>query len=157
MTTKTMQRRMVATLVGIDDATGALGEVESLDDPGEIRRIVKVAERTLAELEQRLAEDAAVEVSQAAKILDVSPPTIRAWTKRGILEPLPGRSPMAVTFESLRRTRRLLAELREQGGDREYVQRLLDTALDRRELSRPEAARGLAEWRASETAKVAVD
>jgi hypothetical protein len=151
-----MQRQIVATLVSIDDATEALGEVDSLEDPGEIRRRVKAAELTLAELE-RLAGSTAVEVSQAAKILAVSAPTVRAWAKRGILEVLPGRSPMAVSFESLRRTRRLLGELRKQGGDREYVERLLDAALDQRELSRPAAARGIAQWRAGKATEAAVD
>lgn len=155
MTAKTMQREMVATLVSIDDATGVLGEVNSLDDTAEIRRRVKAAEETLAELERRLGEETSVEVSQAAKILAVSPPTVRAWAKRGILEPLPGRSPMAVSFESVRRTRRLLAELRAQGGDREFVQRLLDAALDQRELSRAGAARGLEQWRSGRAVKAA--
>jgi hypothetical protein len=62
---------------------------------------------------------------------------------------------MALSFESVRRTRRLLAELRAQGGDREFVQRLLDAALDQRELSRPAAARGLEQWRSGRAAKVA--
>lgn len=155
MTAKTMQRKMVATLVSIDDATGVLGEVSSLEDATEIRQRVKAAEETLAELERRLGEETSVEVSQAAKILAVSPPTVRAWAKRGILEFLPGHSPMAVSFESVRRTRRLLVDLRAQGGDREFVQRLLDAALDQRELSRPAAARGLEQWRSGQAVKVA--
>ena len=64
---------------------------------------------------------------------------------------------MAVSFESVRRTRRLLVELCAQGGDREFVQRLLDAALDQRELSRPAAARGLEQWRAGLATKVATD
>lgn len=155
MTAKTMQRKMVATLVSIDDATGVLGEVSSLEDTTEIRQRVKAAEETLAELERQLGQETSVEVSQAAKILAVSPPTVRAWAKRGVLEVLPGRSPMALSFESVRRTRRLLTELRAQGGDREFVQRLLDAALDQRELSRPAAARGLEQWRSGRAAKVA--
>jgi hypothetical protein len=101
-----------------------------------------------------LEEETSVEVSQTAKILAVSPPTVRAWAKRGILDLLPGHSPMAVRFESVQRTRRLLIELRAQSGDREFVQRLLDAALDQRELSRPVAARGLEQWRAGRAAKV---
>jgi uncharacterized membrane protein YccC len=157
MTAKTMQRRMVATLVGIDDAAEVLSEAGELKDATEMRRRVKAAEQTLAELERELGEETSVEVSQAAKILAVSPPTVRAWAKRGILERLPGRSPIAVSFESVRHTRRLLAELRAQGGDREYVQRLLDAALDQRDLSRPDVARGLEQWRSGEAAKVTVE
>jgi len=157
MTVKTMQRKMVATLVSIDDATGVLGEVSSLEDATEIRRRVKAAEETLAELERRLGEETSVEISQAAKILAVSPPTVRAWAKRGILDLLPGRSPMAVSFESVRCTRRLLAQLRAQGGDREFVQRLLDAALDQRELSCPAAARGLEQWRSGQVVKATAD
>jgi hypothetical protein len=157
MTAKTMQRKMVATLVSIDDATGVLGEVSSLKDTTEIRRRVKAAEETLAELERRLGEETSVEVSQAAKILAVSPPTVRAWAKRGILDLLPGRSPMALSFESVRHTRRLLGELRAQGGEREFVQRLLDAALDQRELARPAAARGLEQWRSARAVKATAD
>jgi DNA-binding transcriptional MerR regulator len=150
-----MERERVATLVSIDDATGVLGELSSLEDADEIRRRIKAAVEALAELERRLGREASVEISQAAKILAVSPPTVRTWAKRGILELVPGRSPMAVSFESVRRTRRRLAELRAQGGDREFVQRLLDAALDQRELSRPEATAGLEQWRAGRAAKVA--
>ena len=157
MTVKTMQRKMVATLVGIDDAAEALNQASELKDAREIRRRVKAAEQTLAELERELGEETSVEVSQAAKILAVSPPTVRAWAKRGILDLLPGRSPMALSFESVRCTRRLLAELRAQGGDREFVQRLLDAALDQRELSRPAAARGLEQWRSGQAVKAAAD
>jgi hypothetical protein len=157
MTAKTMQRRMVATLVSIDDAAGVLSEARSLEDATEIRRRVQAAEEGLAELERSLGAETPVEVSQAAKILAVSPPTVRAWAKRGILERVRGRSPIALTFESVRRTRRLLGELRAQGADREFVQRLLDAALDRHELSRPEAACGLEQWRAGEATAVASD
>ena len=73
MTVKTMQRRMVATLVGIDDAAEELNQASELKDAREIRRRVKVAEQTLADLERRLGEETSVEVSQAAKILAVSP------------------------------------------------------------------------------------
>ena len=61
---------------------------------------------------------------------------------------------MAVTFDSVRRTRRLLGDLRAHGSDREFVQRLLDAALDQRELSRPGAARGLEQWRAGQATAV---
>jgi hypothetical protein len=145
-----MQRKMVATLVSLDDATGVLSEVRSLEDAAEIRRRVQAAEEGLVELERQLGAETPVEVSQAAKILGVSPPTVRAWAKRGILERVPGRSPMAVTFDSVRRTRRPLGELRAHGSHREFVQRLLDAALDQRELSRPEATRGLKQWRAGQ-------
>jgi cob(I)alamin adenosyltransferase len=157
MTAKTMQRRMVATLVSIDDATGALGEARSLNDAAEIRRHLKAAEEELVELRRRLAPDTPVEVSQAARILAVSPPTVRAWARRGILERVPGRSPIALTFDSVRRVRRLLADLRARGAEREFVQRLLDAALDQRELSRPEATRGLEQWRAGEATPVDAD
>ena len=71
MTAKTMQRKMVTTLVSIDDAAGVLGEVSSLEDATEIRRRVRATEQTLAELERELGEETSVEVSQAAKILGV--------------------------------------------------------------------------------------
>jgi hypothetical protein len=38
---------------------------------------------------------------------------------------------------------------------REFVQRLLDAALDQRELSRPEATRGLEQWRSGQAVKAA--
>lgn len=157
MTAKTMQRKMVATLVGIDDAAGALGEARSLKSAAEIRRRVRAAEEELVELERRLGAETPVEVSQAARILGVSPPTVRAWAKRGVLKRVPGRSPAALTFDSVRRTRRLLGELRAQGDDREFVQRLLDAALDQRELSRSEATRGLEQWRAGRATPVGTD
>ena len=64
---------------------------------------------------------------------------------------------MALTFDSVRHIRRALAELRAHGDDREFVQRLLDAAIDQRELSRPAVARGLERWRSGQAVKVAVE
>lgn len=97
----------------------AVEEVEQLDDARRALRDGDPAEagRLIDATRERLVHRAPpVPVSVAAKLLDVSQPTIRSWLDTGVLEDA-GRKPRAVRLESVVRVHRLLAELRERGHD----------------------------------------
>jgi len=89
-----------------------------------------------------------VTVARAAHKLGVSEPTVRTWIERGALREIPGITPTQVDPDSLRRVTRAVAELRERGQDREWLQALVDY-LDDRAVRRSDALReGLEDLRA---------
>lgn len=70
-------------------------------------------------------------VAAASEQLGVSEPTIRSWVKRGALVAVPKASTMQIEPESLHRVSRALAELRERGRDRDWLQAVVDHLHDR--------------------------
>lgn len=72
-----------------------------------------------------------VSVAAASEHLGVSEPTIRSWAKRGALRTVPEVSPTQVDLESLHLVSRALAELRERGQDRDWLQAVVDHLHDR--------------------------
>lgn len=99
--------------------TDAVEEVEHLDDARRALREGDPAEagRLIDATRERLLHRAPpVPVAVAAKLLDVSQPTVRSWLDTGVLEDA-DRKPRAVRFDSIVRVHRLLAELRERGHD----------------------------------------
>jgi hypothetical protein len=86
-------------------------------------------------------------VSEAARYLQVSEPTVRTWLARGVLTPVPSAKPVLVDITSLRRVSHALAELREHGRDRDWTRALVDLLHDHAERRRPELIQGLEELR----------
>lgn len=75
-----------------------------------------------------------VPVSAAAKALRVSEPTVRAWIARGVLDVVPGRTPVLVRSGSLGEALAVVGELRELGEDGRLLERVLHTLSDRQTL-----------------------
>ena len=65
-----------------------------------------------------------IPVAQAARRLEVSQPTVRAWLGRGVLAAVAGARPEEVEIESLLRVMNALADLRARGRDRDWVEHL---------------------------------
>ena len=86
-----------------------------------------------------------VSVATASQRLDVSEPTIRSWVKRGALETVPDSRPIQIEPESLHRVNRALAELRERGQDRDWLQALVDHLHDRDARGSDALCKGLAQ------------
>lgn len=86
-----------------------------------------------------------VSVATAGQRLGVSEPTIRSWVKRGALETVPDTRPMQIEPESLHRVNRALAELRERGRDRDWLQALVDHLHDREARGSDALREGLAQ------------
>jgi len=97
----------------------ALEEVRQLDLVEQALREgdTDQAVTSLAEARRRRLRTApAIPVAVAAKLLEVSEPTIRSWLDTGVLEDA-GTKPRGVKVESVVRIHRLLGELRERGHD----------------------------------------
>jgi hypothetical protein len=65
-----------------------------------------------------------IPVAQAARRLEVSQPTVRAWLSRGVLAAVTGAQPEEVEIESLLRVTNALAESRARGRGRDWVEHL---------------------------------
>jgi DNA-binding transcriptional ArsR family regulator len=65
-----------------------------------------------------------IPVAQAARRLEVSQPTVRAWLDRGVLVAVTDARPDEVEIESLRLVMDALADLRARGRDRDWVEHL---------------------------------
>ena len=86
-----------------------------------------------------------VSVATASQRLGVSEPTIRSWVKRGALMAVRGSRPVQIEPESLHRVDRALAELRERGQDRDWLQALVDYLHDREARDSGALQEGLAQ------------
>lgn len=133
-----------------DDATttAALSERMHLNTQAVERALERIA-AVQARLQQHLAAPG-LPVSEAARYLDVSEPTVRVWLTRGALTPVPAAKPVLVDIASLRRVVHALAELRERGRDRDWTRALVDLLHDHAEQRRPELLEGLDELRRGE-------
>lgn len=85
-----------------------------------------------------------VSVAAAGEQLGVSEPTVRNWVKRGALSAVPKARPMQIEPESLHRVNRALAELRERGQDRDWLQAVVDYLHDREARESDAVQRGIA-------------
>jgi transposase-like protein len=94
----------------VDDLITLQDLADHEDDPA--RR------RSLDALRDRLAERDSAKVSEAAKTLGVSPPTVRAWIEAGLLEPVAGASPTRIDLRSLAVVKRAVDLLRRHRDDR---------------------------------------
>lgn len=98
------------------------------------RRAVRVGAKSaaLAALEDAatrldaIPHSRGVPVAQAARRLEVSQPTVRAWLGRGVLVAVPGARPEEVQIDSLRRVRDALEEMRARGRDRDWIEELVE-------------------------------
>lgn len=113
-------------------------------------RGIEDALERLADVQARLAQHLAapgLPVSDAARYLGVSEPTVRAWLARGALTDVPDAKPVLVEVATLRRVGHALADLRERGRDRDWTRALVDLLHDHSERGRPELLEGLDELR----------
>lgn len=95
----------------------------------------------------RLAEAPSVRLSVAAKMLDLSVPTVRAWIMRGLLEDAPDPAPRRVTLASVLSLRPVVRELRELGQDRNLLEAIVARVEDRRTLTDRRLRTSLGEMR----------
>lgn len=91
-----------------------------------------------------------VSVAAASEQLGVSEPTIRSWIKRGVLSAVPKASPIQIEPESLHRVSRALAELRERGQDRDWLQAVVDYLHDREARKSDALQKGISQLKRGE-------
>lgn len=116
-------RASVALAVDVADAVLALGVANV---PAQVGR------RLAAIIERADQTGQGIPVSVAAKVLDVTEPTVRAWIERGALQVVPGSHPLAVTPRSLGEVLAAVAQIRQVGQDERLLRRILDVLGDQR-------------------------
>ncbi len=104
----------------------ALAAVEVLDEITESldREDADAARDTAARArDAQLREAPPVPVAEAARLLGVSTPTVRAWAGRGVVE-MASERPLKLTLASVHAARRQLSLLRASGSSRAVVDAL---------------------------------
>jgi DNA-binding transcriptional regulator YiaG len=143
------QRVTAEVLVRLDDVRDRLGELAAGRDAhharAALRRAVEDISAAVARLEAEVARGTGLSVEAAARYLDVSAPTVRAWTQRGVLARKPASKPMQVDRDSARRVHRALGDLRARGQDRDWMAALVDYLHDTRDRRSESVRRGLEE------------
>lgn len=92
--------------------------------------------RSLDAIRGHVAErDGGAKVGEAAQVLGVSAPTVRAWIKAGALRPVARSSPLRVDVTSLAATKSVLDELRRHRDDGRLLAEVLRVLRDRGALA----------------------
>jgi DNA-binding transcriptional MerR regulator len=92
--------------------------------------------RSLDAVRSHLADrDRGAKVSEAAKVLGLSQPTVRAWIESGILEPIPAATPVRISVLSLADVKRALDLIRRHKDDRQLLMQVMRLLRDRAALA----------------------
>jgi excisionase family DNA binding protein len=134
---------------------------EVLDDLLELEDLAKAEgdpERrgALDWVRARLARrESGAKVSEAARVLGISQPTVRAWIESGILTAVPGAKPVRIGMLSLAATKRALDLIREHIDDRQLLVHVMRVLRDRAALEG--ADEGFADLHAGRTVPLGDD
>lgn len=100
--------------------------------------------RSLDAVREHVAErDRGAKVGEAAQVLGVSAPTVRAWIEAGALQAVAGSRPVRVGVMSLAVTKSVVGELRAHRDDRALLADVLRVLRDRGVLAGEDVAAGL--------------
>lgn len=101
------------------------------------------------------ARSGGAKVADVARLLNVSPPTVRAWIDAGVLDEISDKTPRRVTFESLAAVKRALDEVRAHADDRQLLVHVMRTLRDRAALEGSEE--GFEDYRAGRVTRLTPD
>ena len=96
---------------------------EVLDDLLELQELAQdegdpKRRRAIDEVRSHVARrERGAKVSEAAAVLGISQPTVRAWIELGVLTPMPGTKPVRIDILALAETKRALDLIREHADD----------------------------------------
>lgn len=100
-----------------------------------------VRRRSLDAIRGHVAErHGGAKVGEAAQVLGVSAPTVRAWIKAGALRTVAGSSPLRIDVTSLAATKSVLDELRRHRDDGRLLAEVLRVLRDRGALAGDDVA-----------------
>ena len=117
------------SLVEVVDDLLALEELAAQEDDPDRRRSLDVVRSHLAD------RDRGAKVSEVARVLGLSQPTVRAWIEAGVLEPRGDATPVRVDVLSLVAVKRAVDLLREHGHDRKLLIAVMRLLRDRAVLA----------------------
>ena len=107
----------------------SLTELAAHEDEPERRRSLHAVRTHLA------ARDQGAKVSEAAEVLEISQPTVRAWLDGGILAAVAGTKPLRVGVLSLAEVKRSLNLIRLHADDRQLLAQVMRVLRDREALA----------------------
>lgn len=81
-----------------------------------------------------VAREPGLKVADAARSLGLTPPTVRSWLQSGVLDVVPGASPVRVEVRSLAEVKHAVDLLREHGHDRSLLVAVMRILRDRAAL-----------------------
>jgi len=134
---------------------------EVLDDLLELQDLAKEEEdperrRSLDVVRTHVARrERGAKVSEAARALRISQPTVRTWIESGILTPVPGAKPVRIHVLALAETKRALDRIRDHIDDRQLLVHVMRILRDREALEGSEE--GFADLRAGRTVPLGED
>jgi len=120
----------------VDDLITLQRLADHEDDPDRRRSLDAVRDRLAA-------RDRGVKVSGAARVLGLSQPTIRSWIEAGVLDPVPGVTPVRVDVGSLAAVKHAVDLLREHADDRRLLADVMRLLRDRAALEGEGVLQGL--------------
>jgi len=139
------------SIVEVVDDLIALQELAAQEDDPHRRRSLDEVHRHVA------ARERGVKVSEAAAVLGLAQPTVRAWIEAGVLDPIPGASPTRVEVLSLTDVKRALDLIRQHAEDRHLLAHVMRVLRDRADLDGAPLDEGLDDLAAGHTAPLTDD
>ncbi len=124
------------SLVEVVDDLLALEELAEQENDPDRRRSLDLVRTHLAD------RDRGAKVSEAAQLLGLSQPTVRAWIAAGVLQARDRTAPARVSVSSLAEVKRAVDLLREHGEDRNLLVAVMHTLRDRGVLAGDSVRRG---------------
>ena len=137
-----------------------MSTAEVVNDLIELERLAEVESdserrKTLVGIHDNLAtRSGGAKVADGALLLDLSPPTVRAWIDAGVLDEIHAATPRRVTFKSLAAAKRALDEVREHGDDRQMLSQVLRLLRDRAALGGEDVNTGIDDLRSGRRTRV---
>lgn len=113
---------------------------EVLDDLFELQELAQAEgdprrRRALDEVRTHVARrERGAKVAEAAAVLGISQPTVRAWIESGALRPVPGAQPVRIDILALAETKRALDLIREHTDDAQFLVHVMRVLRDRAAL-----------------------
>lgn len=126
-------------IVDVVDDLITLQALAAHEDDPERRRSLDDVHRRVA------ARERGVKVSEAADVLSLSQPTVRAWIEAGVLVPARETSPVRIEVLSLADVKHALDLVRQHSGDRNLLAQVVRVLRDRTDLGSAALDTGLAD------------
>jgi len=117
------RRASVALAADVADAVLAMHDPKL--GPGAARHLTAIVERA-----DQTGDG--IPVSVAARLLDITEPTVRTWLERGVLDAVPDAKPVSITPRSLGEAMAAVSTIRRVGQDERMLRRVLEILEDQR-------------------------
>lgn len=139
------------SIIDVVDDLITLQELAAHEDDPERRRSLDEIHRRVA------ARERGVKVSEAAAVLSLSQPTVRAWIEAGVLEPVRDAAPVRIEVLPLADVKHALDLVRQHTEDRHLLAHVMRTLRDRADLASAALSEGLADLTAGRTVPLTDD